>query len=544
MSRRAMAVFLPGLLGAVSAIGLLATSGWLIARASERPPVLSLCVAIGAVQAFSLGRGLARYFQRLGVHGLSLDKLGGLRLQLWDILEPRVPGSALGARPAAAVTGLVSDAEAVAEGFAKGLGAATDVAASVLLGTLLATVIEPRAGLVLLLGSLATVAVAWALSRFAAKAEAEAAQGREALASLVTETVRSARELVSYGREDLVEGRLREARQREASVAARSALAGGLARAGAVATTGGALLAVLGTGLAANSSGRLSGPVLAAVAFAALAVLDQCAALPPALASVAKGGAARRRIEGLSMLPAVREPPQPQRARPVMPATAALERAEVTLAGGTRTLSGATLRVGAGRRVAITGPSGAGKTSAVHALLHFVECSAGRATMGGVDVRDLTRSTLAGVAGWLPDETHLFAASLRDNLRIGRPDASDADCVTVLGRVGLCGWFASLPEGLSTWLGAGGRPVSGGEAQRIGMARALLSEARVLLLDEPTARLDPATSSRALTELLGAAKDRSVLVVTHEPVIAHLVDEVVCMAGGKVVPSKGPGVIF
>lgn len=534
MKRRYAPVWLPGLLGGASAIGLLSTSGWLIARASERPPVLSLCVAIGAIQAFSLGRGLARYFQRLGVHGLSLDKLGRIRLDLFDLLEPRVPGNTPGGQQAAALSGLVSDAEAVAEGFAKGLGAATDVAASILLGTLLATVIEPRVGLVLLTGSLAVVAVAWALSQLAAKAEADTARERAILASLVSETVRSSRELVAYGREDLVEERMREAHRRSASAATRAALATGLARAGTIAAAGGTLLAVLATGLAASSSGRLPGPVLAAVAFAALAVLDQGASLPSALAVTAAGRAARRRIDELSKLPAIREPLSNEGFL-AAPGTAALEAAEVTLAPGAAALQGASLSVGDRGRVAVTGPSGAGKTTAVHALLHFVECSGGRATLGGVDVKELARPGIAGLAGWLPDETHLFAASLRDNLRIGRATATDADCVTVLERVGLSPWYASLPEALDTRLGAGGRPVSGGEGQRIGMARALLSGARLLLLDEPTARLDPATSAQVLSELLGAARDRSVLVVTHEPGVVDLVDEVVTLAGGRVV---------
>lgn len=543
MNRKLVPVFVPGLLGGASAVGLLATSGWLIARASEHPPVLSLCVAIGAVQAFSLGRGLARYFQRLGVHQLSLERLGRLRLELFDLLEPRVPGSTPGGKGAVALTGLVSDADAVAEGFAKGLGAATDVAASIVLGTLLASIIEPRLGLVLLAGSLGVVAVSWALSEFAAKAETDAASARTALTSLVSETVRSARELVAYGREDLVQDRLREVRKRSASAAQRSALATGAAKAGAVAAAGGALVAVVATGLDATSAGRLSGPVLAAVAFAALAVLDQCMALPAALAVTATGHAARARISELSSLPAIQEPLSDPGDLAVpataLPATAALEGAEVTLAGGTRALSGASLAVAAGSRVAITGPSGAGKTTAVHALLHFVECSAGRASLGGLDVKELARPAIAGLVGWLPDETHLFAASLRDNLRIARPAANDADCVAVLERVGLAGWLTSLPEGLDTRLGAGGRPVSGGEAQRIGMARALLSGARLVLLDEPTARLDPATSAQVLSELLGAATQRSVLVVTHEPDVVGLVDEVVGLDGGRVVARRG-----
>lgn len=535
-ARKLSPAVLPGALSAVCGTGLLATSGWLITRASQRPPVLSLCVAIGAVQAFSLGKGIFRYFQRLGVHGLSLEVLGAERLKLFDLLESRVPGS-VGAGPqAAALSGLVSDAEAVAQGFAKGLTAWVDVVCSALAGTVIAALVEPRLGLFVLAGALAVVATSLALSRSSTRAETLGAAERSALAGFVAETVRSARELVAYGREDLVEARLAEARRRSGALARRSAVASGLARAAATATTGGALVAVLGAGLAASNAGHLSGPLLAVAAFATMAALDQCAALPAALAGTAAGRASAQRISELSMLPAVQEPGSEPQDGAVL-GRAALENAAVALPGGAG-LKDVSLRLGAGDRLAICGASGAGKTTAINALLHFVECAGGRATLGGVDVKELTRPAIARRAAWLPDETYLFAANLGDNLRIARPAASDDECTDALRRAGLSEWYASLPEGLATGLGAGGRPVSGGERQRLGMARALLGGGPVLLLDEPTARLDPTMSAQVLSGLLAAAADRSVLVVTHEPGIGGLVDEVVVLAGGKVASRR------
>lgn len=532
--RKLLPAVAPGALSAACGVGLLATSGWLITRASERPPVLSLSIAIGATQAFSLGRGISRYLERLGVHGLSLEMLGKHRLALFDLLEPRVPGSVTGS---AALSGLISDADAVAEGFAKGLSATTDVAFSVLFGTLLAAVVEPRLGLVMLAGALAVVAMGWGLSKLGSAAESGAAEERAALAGLVTATVRSARELVVYGREDLLEEELGTARRRSSSLALRSALATGLAKTGAIATAGGALIALLAAGLAARSSGQLSGPALAAVVFATLAVLDQCAGLPAALSGATAGRAARRRIERIAALPAVGEP-APGRSDlgapgEGAPGEAALERACVVF-GGDEILKGVSLRLGTGGRLALTGPSGAGKTTVVHALLRFLVCASGRATLGGTDVTELDRQGIARLAAWLPDETHVFSASLGDNLRLAMPPASDAECASALEKAGLAEWFASLPDGLATRLGAGGRPVSGGEAQRLGLARALLGGAPLLLLDEPTARLDTATAAEILPELLGAAADRSVLVVTHDPGVAGLVDEVVALADGLV----------
>jgi thiol reductant ABC exporter CydC subunit len=529
---------LGGALSAVSGIGLLATSGWLITRASERPPVLSLCVAIGAVQAFSLGRGLFRYFERLGVHSLSLQRLGQVRLRLFDLLEPRVPG-AIG--PGAALAGLVSEADAVAQGLAKQVGTRVDFVSSALAGTLLAVFVGPGLGLLVLAGALAMVAAALALSRFSTRAMSHAAEERAALARTVIETVGSAREVIAYEREDLIEQRLAEVRRRSRSVALRAALATGLAKATATAVTGGVLVAVLGAGLAAHDAGRLSGPMLAVAAFATLASLDQCAVLPASLESISAGRAAAKRIEEVASLPAVSGPapgaaPAPRLA--TVPGLASLDRASVVLASGAASLKEVSLQLEPGRRLAICGPSGAGKTTIINALMHFVDCSSGQATLGGIDVKDLTRADIAQLAAWLPDETHVFTASVADNLRIARPAATDEDCADAVRSAGLADWLASLPDGLATRLGAGGRPLSGGERQRLGMARALLGGGRVILLDEPTARLDPATKDQVLSSLLRAAQDRSLIVVTHEPFVEELVDQVLELADGHVVARR------
>ncbi|MGC8627646.1 MAG: thiol reductant ABC exporter subunit CydC [Acidimicrobiales bacterium] len=521
-----------GTLSAACGIGLLATSGWLITRASERPPVLSLSIAIGAVQAFSLGKGLARYAQRLWAHEISLRELERLRLALYDLLEARVPGVVRGGQ-GAALAGFVSDADLVAEGMAKRLTAGVDIAASILLGGLLAALVEPSLGVALVAGALAVVVAAWALARQARAAEARAAAARSEQAGFVMEAVRSARELVAYGREDLLQLRLEQVRKQAASVALSRATATGLARAGATVMSGAAVIAVVGTGLALHSAGRLSGVALAAVVLATLAVMDQCASLPAVLAGTFAAAAAGARTRQLAEQAPLAEEPAAAWPGPKEPGTAALEQATVDLPGRPKALEDVSLRLKPGGRVALVGPSGAGKSTAVHALLHFVTCSQGRATLGGVDVTRLSRSDIAALAGWVADETYLFGTSLRANLRLGQPSATDEDCYRVLARVGLAEWCRSLPDGLSTQLGEGGRPVSAGERQRLGLARALLAEPAALLLDEPTAHLDPRTSASVLAELLGAASGRSVLVVSHEPGVQDLVDEVVVLDAGR-----------
>ena len=543
-----------GALSAVCAIGLLATSGWLLTRASQRPPVFDLAVAVGAVQAFALGRGIARYLQRLAVHGLSLTTLSRLRLWLFDTVEPLVPDGLTPARagseaPAAPATGsllsgFVADTEDVTEALTKGVTTAIDLGASILLGAAVALLLAPTAGAALLAGAAACVALAMLVARLGRSAAATTSAVRAELADQVVETMRSAPELLAFGRADIIEERLEQVRRRGRSAALRQSLVTGILRTVTIWAAGAGLVGVVLAGLAAHRGGRLSGIMLTVLVLVGLVALDQVSALPAALAGRTAGDAAASRLGELSALePPVREPAVDAGPAPG-PVGAALDHVDVAARGGPAApalLAGVSLAVPPGGRLGLTGPSGAGKSTALHVLLHFLEASAGTATVGGVDVRRMTRAGMARHLAWLAEETHLFAASLGDNLRLARPEASDLDRVAALDRVGLAGWYRSLPGGLGAGLGAGGRAVSAGERQRLGMARALLSGAPLLLLDEPTSHLDPWSSSQVLAELLGAAGSRTIVVVSHETALAEAVHEIVSLDHGRVVAHQPGG---
>ncbi len=193
-------------------------------------------------------------------------------------------------------------------------------------------------------------------------------------------------------------------------------------------------------------------------------------------------------------------------------------------------LDGFSLRLEPGQRIALVGESGAGKTTVVNLVLRFLDPEHGSVTLGGRDLRELTQADVRHAVAVAGQDSHLFSTSIRENVLLGRPEASDAELESALRRAGLENLIEELPDGWDTLVGEQGRELSGGQRQRITLARALLADAPILVLDEPTAHLDSATAERLLGDILEAADGRSVLLITHRPEGLDLVDEIVTLS--------------
>ena len=190
-------------------------------------------------------------------------------------------------------------------------------------------------------------------------------------------------------------------------------------------------------------------------------------------------------------------------------------------------LHGADLVVQPGETVALTGPSGCGKSTLLSVVLGLRGPSAGQVLLGGVDLRDLDLDDWRARIGWVPQRPHLFARTVADNVRVGRPDATDAAVATALEAAGLAPVLQRLPRGVDTPLGDGGAGLSMGERQRLALARAFVRDAPLLLLDEPTASLDAETEADVLDAVRRLTEGRTALVVAHRPALAALADRVV-----------------
>jgi ABC-type multidrug transport system fused ATPase/permease subunit len=187
--------------------------------------------------------------------------------------------------------------------------------------------------------------------------------------------------------------------------------------------------------------------------------------------------------------------------------------------------------------VALVGPSGAGKTTITNLLLRFLDPEEGRVTLAGRDLREYRQDDVRRAIAVAGQDAHLFATSIRENVRLARPEATDAELREALRRARVWPWINALPQGWDTPVGERGRELSGGQRQRIGLARALLADAPVLVLDEPTAHLDHDTATRLLRDVFAATVDRAVLLITHRPEGLDAVDEIVVLEAGRVVDS-------
>jgi len=539
--RVALSVVL-GALTVLFGVGLMATAGYLISRAAERPAVLSLTVAIVLVRFFGLARPLARYVERLASHDLAFRVLGRVRVRAYERLEPLAPAQLEGYRQGDLLSRMVADVDALQNLHLRGIGPplVAILAGAVSVGV--AAAVLPWAGLVLavglLVGGVAVPAIAASLGRRSASRQAGA---RGELSAELVELLRASPELAVYGQEEERLGRVREADRALVRIARRDALAGGVGDGIGLVVVGATVAGVLAVSVSAHAGGHLDRVLIAALALLALASFEAVQALPASARELAATVAAGERVlELMDREPLVRDPVEPAGAPSGF--GVALEGVRARYGPGERpALDGVSLRLEPGRRVALVGESGAGKTTVANVLLRFLDPEDGRVTLGGRDLREYRQEDVRRAIAVAGQDSHLFSTSILENVRLARPAATDGDVEAALRRARLWEWVEGLPDGWSTLVGEEGRQLSGGQRQRLALARALLADAPVLVLDEPTAHLDPPTAEQLMDDILAAATDRSVLLITHRPEGLDHVDEIVELSAGRLVDSLPAG---
>lgn len=537
--RRFAVGVLLGSLALGSAVGLMACAAWLISRAAEHPPVLTLTFAVVGVRALALSRAAFRYLERLASHDAAFRMLATLRVKVHAALEPLAPAGLPVFRRGDLLTRLVDDVDTLQDLPLRVVGPVLSAAVSGVAAVVLVWALLPSAGVVLAVALLgAGVAVPAATAWAARRADDAVAGVRGRLSAQVVELFDALPDLVVAG---AAEQRLAELRRTDAELVGHgraTAAAVGLGSGLAALAAGLAVWGTLLVGVPVVRAGSLDGVWLATVVLVPLAAFEAVNLLPPAVSAlrrVRRSGA--RLLQVLDVPVPVPEPEVPADLRPGPVPHLRLVDVGATWPGGgpdaPATLRGIDLDLPPGRRVAVVGPSGAGKTTLASVLVRFVDVGSGRYTVDGVDARSLPGDEVRRLVGRCAQDAHLFDSTLRENLRLARTGAGDEDLVDALRRVRLDGWLAGLDDGLDTLLGRRGRAVSGGQRQRLAVARAVLADAPVLVLDEPTANVDPETADALLADLVAAAEGRTVVLVTHRTEgLDALVDEVVELRDG------------
>jgi thiol reductant ABC exporter CydC subunit len=389
----------------------------------------------------------------------------------------------------------------------------------------------PAAGLILaaglLVGALVVPALSGCLSAYAGRRQAAV---RGVLAAELVDVLGGAPELVAFGCESSALRRVGAVDAALMKLARRDALATGAGDGLGLLVTGVTVAAVLAAAVTASAHGHIDRVMVALLALLALASFEAVTPLTTAARELLSTLTAGRRILELTAEEAdVRDPSGPT-PLPEGPFAVTLDDVRARYPGQPQlALDGVTLRLDPGERVALVGPSGVGKTTVTNLVLRFLDPERGRVTLAGRDLREYRQDDIRRVVALAGQDSHLFSASIRDNVRLSRPGASDHDIEQALRDARIWDWVQAQPAGLDTLVGEEGRELSGGQRQRIVLARALLAGAPVLILDEPTAHLDPDTANELVRDVFAATRDQSVLLITHRSEGLDLVDRVVTL---------------
>jgi ATP-binding cassette, subfamily C, bacterial CydC len=589
---RTLLAVLAGTAALGSAIGLMATSGWLISRAAQQPPVLYLEVAVVATRAFGIGRGVLRYVERLVSHDVALRGVVTLRERLYLRLAGADPAVVAGLRRGDLLARVGADVDALADLVVRSLLPFAVAVVTALGSAVLVAWLLPPAGLVVGAGlAVAAVVAPWLAAVAARRAEHGAARARAEMSAEVLALLDGVAELTVAGavraRRDRLE-RLDGALAGQLDRAARpAALSAGLS----TLITGLAMVAALALGVQAVRRGTLDEVLLAVVTLTPLAAAEAVSGLPAAATGLVRARTAAERVLQLLEAPPApdrdgdrraaphdsapestaresapesapesaqesapesaaesagepRREPQRGRARPLVRPRLRAEGLACGWPAAPPVLTGLDLDLPPGRRVAVVGGSGCGKTTLLLTLAGLLPAAGGALTLTACDgtarpLADVDPAVVRRTVSFTAEDAHIFTTTVRENLRVADPGAGDDDLRTALARAGLAGWLDGLPAGLDTMLGSGGTGLSGGERRRLLLARTFLVGAGVLLLDEPGEHLDPQTADALVHDILTGTGEPgggpAVVVVTHRLAPLAAADEVIVLEPGAVV---------
>lgn len=519
-----------------SNIGLMATSAYLISSAALHPSIMELSVAIVGVRFFGISRAVFRYLERYISHDATFRLLETVRVWLYAKLEYLAPARLFEWQSGELLSAIVDDVETLKEFYLRVL-APPFIAILVVSGTGIflaqfnVLFVYVLLGGVVLLGILLPIAVAIVQKPIADELVEVRTQMKAQLVDSITGIV----ELAAFGQTKRQAQRIAAIDERLAQLQGSVVNVSGIIDALGLFIVNSTIWLVLWLAIPLVHSGQLEGIYLAVVALTVQSSFEGVLPLPLAVHYLAESLAAAKRLFAI----VDREPA-------VLDAVGGISTmSDVTIElenlsfryqeQGTEVLRNISFTVAPGESVAIVGPSGAGKSTLLYLLLRFWEYQQGSIRLGGHELKKYDAEELRNLFSVISQQSHLFNASIRDNILLAKPDASETEFQQAIQNAELSGWIEALPKGYDTMVGQNGYALSGGQRQRIAIARALLKNAPVLILDEPTVGLDALTEEAIMATIDNLREGRTIILITHRLTGLKSMEKIVVLESGRMV---------
>ncbi len=513
-------------------IGLMSTAAYLIASAALHPSIAELQVAIVGVRFFGISRGVFRYLERLVSHSLNLRLVSRLRVDFYRRIEPGAPANLRPYRSGDLLGRSMADLETLENLYVRVIAPAL-VALVITLGvSLFAGGYLAEIGLVLASGLFINGFLLPGLTLVVSKPQTEElSRERAGLYGGIVETLQGYEDLQANNAQSRWFTKVQERVHRAGAIQNRLGWINGINSGLLLLVTNLTLLLVLWVAVPVVAAGELPGVSLAVITLLVISSFEATATLPAAAQQFNASLSAARRlfeIDSREEFTSISTLPPGER----------VEFRDVNFTYGEglpNALESINFTLIKGKKVAIVGPSGSGKTSLVQLLLKFHEPQQGQILLDGVAISDVAADEVRKRFGVITQSAHIFNSSLRENLQLAKPGAPDDELEQALERAELADWYRSQADGLSTWMGENGVRLSAGEKQRVAVARLHLHDPPFLLLDEPTANLDPLTGRQVVQDLLEEAENKGILWITHRLDLLKNWDLVLVIENGRIV---------